>query len=68
MFFYGQHSRLLLKDGVFLIWRLSLSFIVLRIFTLLGAAFHLRFRLKYTISNYFPNSPGRLVIIVHHID
>ena len=68
MSFYGQHSRLLPKAGVFLIWHLSLSFIVLRIFTLLGAAFHLRFRLKYTISNYSPDSPGHLVIIVNHVD
>ena len=68
MFFYGQHSRLLPKAGVFLTWRLSLSFIVLRIFTLLGAAFHLRFHLKYSTNNYFPDSPGHLVIIIHHVD
>ena len=68
MFFYGQHSRLLPKAGVFLIWHLSLLLIVLRIFTLLGAAFHLRFHLKYATSNYFPDSPGRLVVIVHHVN
>ena len=68
MSFYGQHSRLLPKAGVFLIWLLSLSFVVLRIFTLLGAAFHLHFCLKYTISNYSPDSPGCLVVIVHHVN
>ena len=68
MLFYGQHSRLWSKAGVFLTWHPSLSFIVLKIFTLLGAAFHLRFCLKYTISNFFPNSPGCLVVITHHID
>ena len=68
MSFYGQHSRLLPKAGVFLIWHLSLSFIVLRGFTLPGAALHLHFHLKYTIGNYSPDSPGRLVVIIPYID
>ena len=68
MFFYGQHSRLLPKAGVFLIWHLSLSLIVLRTFTLLEAAFHFRFRLKYITTYYFPDSPGHLVVIIHHVN
>ena len=68
MSFYGQHSRLLPKAGVFLIWHPSLLFIVLGSFTLHGATPHLNFHLKCTISNYSPDSLGHLDIIVHYVD
>ena len=68
MSFYGLHSRLLPKAGVFLIWCPSLLFIVWGNFTLHGAALHLIFRLECTIGNDSPDSLGHLVVIIHYAD